>query len=79
MDTLSNVCMRIFLKKVIKFIYKNIPRFYRHTHQVITYNKDPTKNHKWKVPTPVTLKYILSGNQHCLPLTHMAKTLCINH
>ena len=60
-----------FQREDTKLISNNITRFDKHIHQVITDIKDPTKSDKWKISASVTLKYIVSGNQHRLPLTPM--------
>ena len=62
-----------FQKKSIKFISNNLPRFDKHINQVITTNKNPTKYYKEKISTSVSLKDILSGNQHGFPLINMSK------
>ena len=66
-----------FKRRVIKFIYNNIPRFNIYTHKVLTNNKDVTKFAKWKYQRLFQWN-ILSGNQHHLPLTYMVMKTVLN-
>ena len=54
-----------------------MPIFDDHINQVITDKKDLTKSDKCKISTSVLMKDILSGNQHCFPIQHMAKNISI--
>ena len=65
----------IFKKNTIKFVSNYRPVFDKHIHYVIRTNKYPTKYDKCKISMSVSLKDMLSRNQHRLPLTHMFKII----
>ena len=71
LHTFNIMYVQHFKNEVIKLISNYMPIFDKHMHQVIKSNKDPTKSDKWDISKSVSLKDILSGNQHRLTLTLM--------